>query len=419
MDQPQNTDQTTERAPEDASLLDAAGDTSAAPETPEVVQASSDAGSETASAPDEDVAAPDPSGATVDDSSPAAESAPEAVPAPSTTDVTAADPVAADSAAASTSESAPADDTAAADAAPPAQAAPPRKQLSPEENEARRQRAQANWDHVVAAKESNEVLNGTVTAAVKGGLLIDVNGIRGFLPASQVRAGKDVPIESLIKTTVPIKVIDVDTTRRRIVVSHRRAVEGERRVQRKELLASLKVGETREGTVVRLTDFGAFVDLGGVDGLIPMRELAFERVDKTADVVSVGEKLMVEVLRVDEGGKKISLSRRNALPDPWREHGALLKQGNTVEGHVVAKDPRLEIEIAPGVIGAVRENDANPADYEIGENVEVVIRYLDRRTRRITLSTVYGAAAYAAQPTTSGFAPIGIEFAQSPKPKNK
>jgi len=279
--------------------------------------------------------------------------------------------------------------------------------------EERRQRAQQAWERVVSARESGEVLNGTVTAAVKGGLLVDVGGIRGFLPASQVRVPIGTAIDTLVRTKVPLKVIDVDQTRRRIVVSHRRAAEEERRNKRSELLHSLAVGQVREGVVVRLADFGAFVDLGGVDGLIPMRELAFERIDKAGDVVTIGEKLQVEVLRIDENGKKISLSRRNALPDPWRDHANVLRQGSTVEGKVVGKEPRLQVEIAPGVVGSVRESDADPADYEIGEAIEVLIRRVDRATRRITLTTMHGAAAVPppqTSSTSSGFAPLGIEL---------
>ncbi|HEY0614937.1 MAG TPA: S1 RNA-binding domain-containing protein [Candidatus Elarobacter sp.] len=298
---------------------------------------------------------------------------------------------------------------------PPAQAEPPRKpQPSPQEiarNEERRKRAQQAWERVVAARESGEILNGVVTTAVKGGLLVDVGGIRGFLPASQVRVAQGTAIETLVKSRLPLKVIDIDQNRRRIVVSHRRAADEERRTKRSELLRALEVGQTREATVVRLTDFGAFVDLGGVDGLIPMRELAFERVDKAGDVVKVGETLPVEVLRIDENGKKISLSRRNALPDPWRDHANVLRQGQTVEGRVVGKEPRLQVEIAPGVVGTVRENDADPADYELGEAIEVMVRRADRATRRITLSTLHGAAAAPPpQTTSSGFAPLGIEL---------
>ena len=307
-----------------------------------------------------------------------------------------------------------AETAAAGETAPraPAPSQPVQRPPDPRAEE-RRQRAQQAWERVVSARESGEVLNGTVTAAVKGGLLVDVGGIRGFLPASQVRVPIGTAIDTLVRTKVPLKVIDVDQTRRRIVVSHRRAAEEERRNKRSELLHSLAVGQVREGVVVRLADFGAFVDLGGVDGLIPMRELAFERIDKAGDVVTIGEKLQVEVLRIDENGKKISLSRRNALPDPWRDHANVLRQGSTVEGKVVGKEPRLQVEIAPGVVGSVRESDADPADYEIGEAIEVLIRRVDRATRRITLTTMHGAAAVPppqTSSTSSGFAPLGIEL---------
>jgi small subunit ribosomal protein S1 len=284
--------------------------------------------------------------------------------------------------------------------------------------EERRRRAQEAWEHVVQARESGEVLSGFVTAAVKGGLLVDIAGIRGFLPASQVRVAQGESIETLLKKRVPLKVLDTDATRRRAVVSQRRALEEERRGKRAELLHSLAVGQQREAVVVRLADFGAFVDLGGLDALIPMSELAFERVEKASDVVNVGDRLAVQVLRIEEGGKKIAVSRKSALPDPWRDHAELLRAGSVIEGKVFGKEPRLQVEIAPGIIGMVRESDADPADYEIGETIEVSVRSVDRRTRRIVLTTVHGAAAVAAT-FTSGFAPLGLELQQRPPRKRR
>ena len=313
--------------------------------------------------------------------------------------------------AAPVAEGAPAADGAQAPASEVVAGEPVRKPPPPPNpaNEERRLRAQQAWERVVAARESGEVLTGTVTTAVKGGLLVDVGGIRGFLPASQVRTAIGTSLETLVKMKVPLKVIDIDQARRRIVVSNRRAADEERRAKRTELLRSLEVGQVREGVVVRLADFGAFVDLGGVDGLIPMRELAFERVEKSSDVVKVGEVLSVEVLRIDENGKKISLSRKNALPDPWRDHANVLRQGSTVEGKVVGKEPRLQVEIAPGIVGSIREGDADPADYEVGESIEVLVRRVDRATRRITLTTLHGAAAVP-PPSSTGFAPLGVEL---------
>ena len=342
---------------------------------------------------------------------PAAESpappAPESAPIADETPQVPEPPAVAAADAAPVAES-PSEPAAAEAAAPapveaPAPAAPAEAKV-----DERRQRAQQAWERVIHARENGETVTGVVTAAVKGGLLVDVGGIRGFLPASHVRPQQGTAIEALVKTKVPVKVIDVDQSRRRIVVSHRRAFDEERRTKRSELLRSLKVGQLREGVVARLADFGAFVDLGGVDGLIPMGELAFERVEKASDVVKIGERLSVQVLRIDDGGKKIALSRKNALPDPWRDHAEVLRQGTTVEGKVVAKEPRLQVEIAPGVVGSIRESDANPADYELGETIEVSVRSVDRRTRRIFLTTLHGAAIVP--PTSSGFAPLGVEL---------
>jgi small subunit ribosomal protein S1 len=270
-----------------------------------------------------------------------------------------------------------------------------------------RRRAQERWERLVQAKESGETVEGTVTVAVKGGLLVDLQGFRGFLPASQVRVDKGTPIESLLKAKIPLRILDVDEARRRVVVSQRRALEAQRRAAREELLRSLRVGEEREATVMRLTDFGAFVDLGGIDALIPMNELAFERVEKAADVVTPGEKLQVRVLRVDAGGKKIAVSRKGALPDPWRDAGDVLRQGNVVEGKVVSKEPRLQVEVAPGVVGSISDREANPEDYEMGETVEVSIRSVDWRQRRLRLSTMHHATQSF---SSTGFAPLGEEL---------
>lgn len=291
----------------------------------------------------------------------------------------------------------------------PAQAEPQAETAAPAEPakpSAGRERAQAAWQRLVDAKTSGETIHAKVKSAVKGGLLVDIDGYRGFLPASQAGVAKGTPVESLVNETLPLKVIDVDQQRKRVVVSHRRAQQEERRSARTELIRSLKVGEERDATVARLTDFGAFVDLGGVDALIPASELAFERVGKPADVVSIGEKLKVRVLRVEQNGKKIAVSRKGALPDPWRDHADLLRQGKAVEGTVVSKEPRLEVALAEGVVGTIGERDANPEDYEIGEKVEVTVRTVDYRNRRLRLTLSHSAATFS----SGSFAPLGVEL---------
>lgn len=269
-----------------------------------------------------------------------------------------------------------------------------------------RRRAQEAWSRLAGAKETNEVVQGSVKSEIKGGLLVEVEGYRAFLPASQARVAKGESLATLVGEKVPLKVLDVDEKRKRLVVSHRRAVESERRASRQALLQSLTIGEEREATVVRIADFGAFVDLGGVDALVPIGELAFERLDKPTDAVAIGDKFPVKILRIEDNGKKIAASRKAALADPWRDHAALLKNGNTVEGRVVSKEPRLQVEIAPGVIGSLSDRDANPDEYEIGEAVEVTVRSVDYRNRRIRLSTTHSATAFS----STSFAPLGSEL---------
>lgn len=293
---------------------------------------------------------------------------------------------------------------------PPQAQAPAEKSAAQIASDERRKAAQANWQRLADARSNGETVEGIVKAPVKGGLLVDISGYRGFLPASQTGVPKGTPLETLVKTTVPLKVLDVDETRKRVVVSHRRAVQEQRRGDRQTLIRSLAVGEEREATVVRLTDFGAFVDLGaGVDALVPVSELAFERVEKPADVVQVGEKLTVRILRVEQNGKKIAASRKGALSDPWREHAEVLRQGKTIEGKVVAKDRRLDVEIAPGVTGSISDREVNPEDYEIGETIEVMVRSVDFRNRRVRLGSPHTAAA-AAQHSSTSFAPLGVEL---------
>lgn len=295
----------------------------------------------------------------------------------------------------------PAAQTAPAQAAEPV---PDPKALAQE----RREKAQASWQHILDTRASGATIDGYVKACVKGGLLIEIDGYRAFLPASQSGAPKGAALDSFVNTTLALTIIDIDETRKRAVVSRRRAVAQERRTARTELLASLKVGEQRNAKVLRLADFGAFVDIGGMDALVPVSELAFERVNKPSDVVKPGDEFPVRILRIAEGGKKIAVSRKAALADPWRDHANVLRQGKIVSGKVVAKEPRLSIEIAPGIVGTLGERDADPNEYALGEDVEVAIRSVDFRNRRLRLGSPHAAAVQ--ESASTAFAPLGIEL---------
>ena len=321
--------------------------------------------------------------------------------------MTAPDSPAADSPAAEAPEAeAPEAEAPAAEASPLPQNEIERRQAQAAEG---RRRAQETWERLAGAKESNAIIHGAIKSEIKGGLLVDVDGYRAFLPASQARVPKGEALATLVGEKVPLRVLDVDEKRKRLVVSHRRAVEAERRATRQALLQSLTIGEERQATVVRIADFGAFVDLGGVDALVPIGELAFERLEKPTDAVNIGDQFPVKILRIEDNGKKIAASRKAALADPWRDHATLLKHGTVTEGRVVAKEPRLQVEIAPGVIGSISDREANPDEYEVGEAVEVTVRSVDYRNRRIRLSTADSATAFS----STSFAPLGKELKRS------
>ena len=171
----------------------------------------------------------------------------------------------------------------------------------------KRARALKTWEKVLEAHERNDAINATVTQVVKGGVLVDL-GMRGFVPASQIRRHPVGNLDELVGKELRLKVIDLDHKRRRVVLSQRVVLEEELNQKKMELLSTLQAGQIREGTIVRLADFGAFVDLGGIDGLIHNSELSWSRIKHPSEVVQIGDKVMVEVMKFDAEAKKVSLS---------------------------------------------------------------------------------------------------------------
>ena len=192
------------------------------------------------------------------------------------------------------------------------------------------------WDRVQEAHRDGTVLHAMVVDKVKGGLVVDL-GLRGFVPGSHVdlSEAKGRQFEALVGQSIPLKVIEVDRGKGRVILSHRTAVAEERTKRRGELLAALEEGEIREGTVRRLTDFGAFVDIGGVDALLPISEMSWTYIKHPSEIVRRGQRLKVAVLRVDREAGRISLGLKHILPDPWQHLGDAYKPGQTVSGKVV------------------------------------------------------------------------------------
>jgi ribosomal protein S1 len=249
------------------------------------------------------------------------------------------------------------------------------------------------WDRVIEAQRDGETLHAIVTERVKGGLVVDL-GIRGFVPASHVGTGKVRNLEKYVGMELPLKVIEVDRDRRKVVLSHRLATEQEREAQRQETLATLSEGQVRAGVVRRITDYGAFVDIGGVDGLLHISEMSWTRIKHPNDVLKVGDEIQVMVLKTNLDQGRISLGLRQILPDPWTEAQERYQPGTLVSGSVTRLVPfGAFVQLEGGLEGIVPNSELSvrrvnkPEDVvQVGDTVEVKILEIRPDERRMTLS---------------------------------
>ncbi|RPF55757.1 30S ribosomal protein S1 [Aquisalibacillus elongatus] len=249
------------------------------------------------------------------------------------------------------------------------------------------------WKNLEQKFNQSEIFEATVVEVVNGGLVLDA-GLRAFMPASHVEAFYVEDFESYKGQTLKIKVIEMDQDKNRVIVSHRAVVEDEQNEKRKQTLQSINAGEVVEGKVQRITNFGAFVDLGGVDGLIHISQLSHDHVEQASDVVSEGDEIKVKVLSIDRDTERIALSLKDTTPGPWDGISQELSAGDVVEGEV----KRLVnfgafVEVKPGVEGLVhisqisKEHIGNPQEVlEIGQKVNVKVLDLNESEKRISLS---------------------------------
>ncbi|HAM81195.1 30S ribosomal protein S1 [Ornithinibacillus bavariensis] len=249
------------------------------------------------------------------------------------------------------------------------------------------------WEDLENKYEQGEVFNVQVKEVVKGGLVADV-GVRGFIPASLVETFFVDDFSDYQDRTLEVKIVELDKEQNRVVLSHRAVVEEEQANEKAKVLKTIEAGQVLEGTVERITDFGVFVDLGGIDGLVHISQLAHEHVRNAADVVAVGEKVKVEVLSIDRDNERISLSRKKLLPGPWAGVEEKIKPGQVVEGTV----KRLVsfgafIEVLPGVEGLVHISQianrhiGTPQEVlEVGQKVDVKVLDMNEEEERLSLS---------------------------------
>jgi small subunit ribosomal protein S1 len=249
------------------------------------------------------------------------------------------------------------------------------------------------WGTIEKLKENDEVVTGPVIEVVKGGLIVDI-GLRGFLPASLVELRRVRELQPYVGRTIEAKIIELDRNRNNVVLSRRAWLEETQKEQRGEFLTNLKPGERRRGVVSSVVNFGAFVDLGGMDGLVHVSELSWKHVDHPSSVVSVGDEIEVEVLDVDLSKERISLSLKATQNDPWQEFANSHQVGELVYGRITKLVPFGSfVQVGDGIEGLVHISEMAVHHVDLpeqvvtpGEELWVKIIDIDLQRRRISLS---------------------------------
>ncbi len=258
----------------------------------------------------------------------------------------------------------------------------------------KRARALQSWDLVNAAFEKDEVIKGYVKTRTKGGMIVDVFGIEAFLPGSQIDVKPIRDYDQFVDTTMSLKIVKINPEFRNIVVSHKALIEAELEAQKSEIISKLEKGQVLEGTVKNITDYGVFVDLGGVDGLIHITDLSWGRINHPKEVVELDQKINVVILDFDGEKKRIALGLKQLTPHPWEALNPDLKVGDKVKGKVVlVQDYGAFVEIEPGVEGLIHVSEMSwsprlriAQDFlKAGDEVEAQILTLDREEKKMSL----------------------------------
>ena len=250
------------------------------------------------------------------------------------------------------------------------------------------------WKEIEALKEEGKTVQAQVTQVVKGGLVASVSGLRGFIPASQMELHFVKDLSIYVGQTVEALPIEIDIRKQRLVLSRRSLLEEEREKKQEEVFSKLEVGQIIRGTVKRLVEYGAFIDIGGVDGLAHISDLAWHRVKQPSDVLSVGDEVDVYVKNFDPETKRISLSVKDTMRDPWLDKAERYAEGTHIKGKIIKlTDFGAFMEIEPGFdglipMGELADRRIARADeaVQLGDIVKVKILHIDMKRKRISLS---------------------------------
>jgi len=251
------------------------------------------------------------------------------------------------------------------------------------------------WERIVEIHKTGEVVTGTVTSKTKGGLIVDVFGMETFLPGSQIDVKPVTDYDQFVGKTMEFKVVKVNETIKNAVVSHKALIESDIEAQRAEIMSKLEKGQVLEGTIKNITDFGAFMDLGGLDGLLYITDISWGRISHPSEVLKLDQKLQVVVLDFDDGKKRISLGLKQLTPHPWDVLPENIREGEIVKGKVVnIEDYGAFLEIMPGVEGLVHVSEITWANtpinakefFKLGDEHQARIVTLDKNARKMSLS---------------------------------
>ncbi len=251
------------------------------------------------------------------------------------------------------------------------------------------------WERIVEVHKTGEVITGTVTSKTKGGLIVDVFGMETFLPGSQIDVKPVTDYDQFVGKTMEYKVVKINEAIKNAVVSHKALIESDIEAQRAEIMSKLERGQVLEGTIKNITDFGAFMDLGGLDGLLYITDISWGRISHPSEVLKLDQKLKVVVLDFDDEKKRISLGLKQLTPHPWDILPENITEGSVVKGKVVnIEDYGAFLEILPGVEGLVHVSEITWANtpinakefFKLGDEHEAKIVTLDKDSRKMSLS---------------------------------
>ncbi len=259
-----------------------------------------------------------------------------------------------------------------------------------------RERAQRikGWDKVLKNQKEGDLIEGKPVKKVKGGFLVDVNGIEGFLPAS-LSAFKAVADKDILYRPFKFKIVKINNLRHSIILSRREAVHKEKEEAKEKIWTTLKVGAIHPGLVKAITDFGVFIDLGGVDGLLHITDMSWSKISHPSEVVALGDKIDIVILNMDKESGKVSLGLKQRFPDPWQDVAAKYPVGTKVKGKVVNILPYgIFVELEKGIEGLIHISEISwtkrmnsPGEmFAVGDMVEAQVLTMDTSSRRISLS---------------------------------